>query len=39
MAEKDDSLFLMIVGAIAVLVVMASPILGLIALFNILVLN
>lgn len=39
MAEKDDSVFLMIVGVIAVLVVMASPILGLIALFNILVLN
>jgi len=39
MAEKDDSVFLMIVGAIAISLVMASPILVLIALFNILILN
>jgi len=39
MAEKDDSVFLMIVGVIAVLSVTASPILVLIALFNILILN
>jgi len=39
MAEKDDSVFLMIVGGIAISLVLICPILVFTALFKILILN
>jgi len=39
MAEKDDSMFLMVISGAAILLVIACPILVFIALFKILILN